>query len=225
MQKLRGESGYTLIEIMTVVVIAGVLATYGVSSMRSYSRHEDTRRAAVSLAGVLTQARAEAMAGGRMTFVLFAQPIDGSVTFDPGQFAAVVIDENADGAIGPGDAVKQFFMPTGISADVSSFGAHGLTELKNTSISPMDESQSVVNGDMTNLTDGTTVPIDPTLGVPVIAFSPQGTPVKPAEPTNWGSGAGGIYLTDNDQMLFAVLVEPLGDVKTQMYDVGSQSWK
>ncbi|MFI5314884.1 MAG: Tfp pilus assembly protein FimT/FimU [Myxococcota bacterium] len=225
MQKFRSESGYTLIEIMTVVGITGIMATLGVVSMRNYSRHEDTRRAAVSVAGVLTQARAEAMAGGRMTFVLFAAPTDGSLAFDPGQFAAVVIDEDGDGKIGAADAVTQFFLPAGINQDVTSYGAHGDTSLKTTPLPPTDESQAVMTGDMTALVDGTTVPVDPTLGVPVIAFSPQGTPVTIDAPTNWGGGAGGVYLTDNDQMLFAVVVQPLGDVKTLAWDLRSQSWR
>jgi len=225
MQSFRARQGYTLLELMTVVAIAGFLSMWGIASLRSYNRHEDTRRAASSVAGWLSKARSEAMAGGRMTFVVFAPPTDGSVPFQPGQYAALVIDEDGDGVISGADAVTPLFLPSGINPDVSVYGAHGLTGLKTTALPPDDESQQVTDGDMTNLTDGTTAPIDPTLGVPIIAFSPQGSPVAMATPTNWGTGAGGVYLTDNDSMLLAVVLLPLGDVHTLAWDLGSGSWK
>lgn len=74
--------------------------------------------------------------------------------------------------------------------------------------------------------NGSTFPVDGTSGRPVIAFSELGIPVDPANPNAWGSGAGGVYLTDtNDTAVFAALVEPLGDVKLRAYDPASQTWK
>jgi len=225
MQSFRARQGFSLLELMTVVAIAGFISIWGIASLRSYSKHEDTRRAASSVAGWLSKARSEAMAGGRMTFVVFAQPTNGTVPFDPGQYGAMVIDEDGDGQISAGDAITPLFLPNGINTDVTIYGVEGQTKLKNTPIPSDDESQAVVAGNMTNLTDGTTAPIDPTLGVPVIAYSPQGSPVAMATPTNWGTGAGGIYLTDNNDMLIAVVVLPLGDVHTLAWDTGSESWK
>src|SRR5262249_4869958 len=56
---------------------------------------------------------------------------------------------------------------------------------------------------------GATFPVDPNDGRPVIAFSERGIPVDPAHPTAWGSGAGGVYLTDGDTTVIAALVQPL----------------
>src|SRR5258706_3046678 len=72
--------------------------------------------------------------------------------------------------------------------------------------------------------NGATFPIDAVSGRPVIAFSERGIPVDPADPNAWGSGAGGIYLTDGTST-FVALVAQLGDVKMRAFDPGSQSWK
>jgi prepilin-type N-terminal cleavage/methylation domain-containing protein len=74
--------------------------------------------------------------------------------------------------------------------------------------------------------NGSTFPVDGTSGRPVVAFSELGIPVDPANPNSWGSGAGGVYLTDSSgSSVFAALVEPMGDVKLRAYDPASQSWK
>jgi prepilin-type N-terminal cleavage/methylation domain-containing protein len=224
MQKFRSERGYTLIEIMTVVAIAGVMTTIGVSALRGYSRHETTRRAALSVANVLSQARSMAIAQGNMTFVLFGEPADGSVAFAPDQFAALVVDTNGSGKIENTDGATPVFLPEG-NPDVTSYGAHGDTVMKTAAIPDADESQAVATGDMTALRKGTTLPVDPDLGVPIIAFSPQGSPVTIQNPSDWGTGAGGVYMTDNDDMLIGVVVLPLGDVKTIAYDDASRTWK
>lgn len=229
MHKFRRDAGFTLIEMMTVVAIVGIMSVVGFAALKGYARHEDTRRAALAVANVLSKARSEAMSSGRMTFVLFAEPTDGSVTFATGQWAALVIDQNDDKKVGVEDAVTAVFLPNGISPEVSSYGAHGLNAMKTTALPAADESAAVVDGDLTALTDGTTIPVDADLGVPAIAFSAQGSPVTisppPAAPAPWGSGAGGVYLTDNDKMVLAVLVLPLGDVRTMAFDSGSGEWK
>ena len=63
------------------------------------------------------------------------------------------------------------------------------------------------------------------LGVPVVAFSPQGAAVAADTPAEWGTGAGGIYVTDNDDTVVAVLVMPLGSVKMQKLDPASGEWR
>ena len=73
--------------------------------------------------------------------------------------------------------------------------------------------------------NGATFPVDATDGRPVIAFSEQGIAVDPANPTAWGSGAGGIYLTDGDSTVVAALVAPLGEVQLRMFDTASGTWK
>jgi len=73
--------------------------------------------------------------------------------------------------------------------------------------------------------DGTTFPIDPSSGQPVVAFSERGIPVDPSDPSSLGSGAGGLYLTDGDSTVTAAVVAPLGGVQVVTYDPASNSWK
>jgi hypothetical protein len=91
-------------------------------------------------------------------------------------------------------------------------------------ISALDRVRSATVAE--TVVNGSTFPVDGASGRPVIAFSELGIPVDPANPNAWGSGAGGVYLTDaNDTAVFAALVEPLGDVKLRAYDPASQTWK
>ena len=81
---------------------------------------------------------------------------------------------------------------------------------------PATVAESVVNG--------ATFPVDATDGRPVVAFSERGIPVDPANPTEWSSGAGAIYLTDGDSTVVAAVVAPLGAVQLREFDTGSASW-
>ncbi|HTO69667.1 MAG TPA: prepilin-type N-terminal cleavage/methylation domain-containing protein [Myxococcota bacterium] len=226
MQTFREQAGWTLIELMTAVAIVGFMSVMGIGALRSYSLHEDTRKAAVSVAGQLATARSQAISLGKMTFVAFGPTPDGTVpAFAAGQWGALVIDQNADGTISPGDSVLPLNLPAGTNSQVSIYGAQGETELKTTPIPTLDESTAVVNGDMTALVAGTTAPVDPTFGIPIIAFSTQGAPVTIAAPANFGGGAGGVYLTDNGELLFGIVVQPLGDVHTLMWDTAAGGWK
>jgi prepilin-type N-terminal cleavage/methylation domain-containing protein len=224
MQSFRSHAGFTLLEIMTVVAIIGIMTALGISSLRGYARREETRKYAAAVAAVLTEAKSEAMAQGLNTFVFFSEPTNGALTFEDGQMAAIVTDINGDGTIDPGDGIRPIFAPGSANSDVSFYGRHGQTGLKTAAIPPDDQSQSITDGTMASLVDGMTLPKDPTFGVPMIVFSSRGTPVTPAAPSNWGAGAGAVYVTDNQGLLLAVVVEPLGAVHTMAYDEAAGKW-
>ena len=226
MQKFRTHAGFTLIEIMTVVAIVGIMTALGISSLRTYSRHEETRKTAASIANVLNQARSQAMVDGRMTFVFFSEPTNGTVPFADGQMAAIVTDADADGKIGFADQIRPIFFPSGSAqSEVSRYGEHGDTALKSTPLPKDDESKTIADGTMDSTVEGMTIPVDPDFGVPMVAFSTRGTPVTIGAPDDWGAGAGAVYVTDNDEMLLAVVVEPLGAVHTMSFDAASQAWR
>ncbi len=218
------QGGFTLIEIMTVLAIVGVLAAIAIPTMTRYKRKEDTRDAAITMSGVLTNARARAISSGRMTFVLLGEPADGSVPFQPGQIAAVVMDDDGDNAVTAADSALAIFPTPGLNPDVSLYGVNGTPH--GTVLVPADDlSESEPDVDLSQLVDGTTLPNSAALGVPVVAFSPQGAAVAADTPAEWGTGAGGIYVTDNDSVVVAVLVGPLGSVKLQRFDTASGEWK
>jgi prepilin-type N-terminal cleavage/methylation domain-containing protein len=220
MQKFRSHAGFTLLELMTVVAIVGILTALGISSLRSYSRHEETRKMASTLANTLSEARAQAMNNGRNTYVVFAEPTNGLVPFEAGEVAAI-FTRNDDGTIA---SIKPVFAAGSSNPNVTRYGAHGDTAMKDTPLPPDDQSTSLPDGALSNLVDGSTIPVDPDYGVPLISFSNRGSPVTIADPS-FGSGAGAVYVTDNDQMVVAVVVAPFGEVHTLLYDSASNSWK
>ena len=68
---------------------------------------------------MVTNARARAIASGRMTFLLLAEPIDGSVPFPPGQIAALVTDDDGDNAVTAADTATPIFPPPGLNPAIS----------------------------------------------------------------------------------------------------------
>jgi prepilin-type N-terminal cleavage/methylation domain-containing protein len=222
MQRFRSHAGFTLLELMTVVAIVGFISFMGIASLRSYARHEDTRKTAATLANVLTQARNEARISGRTTYVVFNEPTNGLVAaFQPGQ-VAVMFKINDLGVV---DEQRPFYGPTGNNPDVTRYGEQGSTELKTAPLPSVDESATIPDGVMASTVSGMTIPVDPDYGVPMIGFSPQGAAVTRLAPDNWGGGAGGVYVTDNDELLVAVVVQPFGEVKTLAYDVAAGQWR
>jgi type IV fimbrial biogenesis protein FimT len=309
--------GFTLMELMTVVAILGILATMAMPSIVRMLQRQETKTSATEMAGLLSDARARAVAEGTPHLVYFNAPtVDGNGNCSAA--AVEVRDVDHSYSITDGDQTKEFHLPpsacnkvkpfdgttgstdsSGASAtvpmpredlavkapDAAEVGAVavrattavgdtvaatastvastattvattvGGTSGSNGSGSGSDNSgpgnsngsgdgKALAVGQTTEVADpaallpprtatvaesavnGATFPVDGVSGRPVIAFSELGIPVDPANPNSWGSGAGGIYLTDSDQTaIFAALVEPLGDIKLRMYDPASQSWK
>jgi type II secretory pathway pseudopilin PulG len=75
------------------------------------------------------------------------------------------------------------------------------------------------------VTNGTTFSVSEEVGAPTIAFNERGIPVSPDSPQDWGSGAGAVYMTDNEKAVYAAVVSPLGEVSLVRYDANAQSWK
>jgi hypothetical protein len=74
-------------------------------------------------------------------------------------------------------------------------------------------------------THGTTFPVSEEEGVPAIAFNERGIAVSPDAPDDWGSGAGAVYLTDNDNAVYAAVVSSMGELRVVHYEPATSSWK
>jgi hypothetical protein len=77
----------------------------------------------------------------------------------------------------------------------------------------------------TEWTNGTTFPVSETDGLPGFAFTEHGMPVALDTPAAWGSGVGGIYLTDNRYALYGAFISALGEVSERRYDPTTETWK
>jgi prepilin-type N-terminal cleavage/methylation domain-containing protein len=212
--------GFTLIELMIVVAIIGICAAIAMPAMTSYKRKEDTRQAAVSVSGMLTNARARAIASGRMTFVLLGEPGDGSVPFAAGQIAAMVMDDNGDNAVTAADTAVAIFPVPGMNPEISYYG---ISSTPHRACFPRRPLQSEPDVALGAVADGRRCRLG-VLGVPVVAFA-AGRRGRGRHAGGVGHGAGGIYITDNSDSVVAVLVLPLGSVKMQKYDTASGEWK
>ncbi len=224
MKRFHDRQGFTLIELMSVVAIMGILVAFSIPAMTRYKIKEDTRRTAVNVSGMVSNARARAIASGRMTFLLLAEPTNGVAPFQPGQIAALVTDDDGDNAVTAADTAVAIYPEMGMNPNVSLYGSTSTpyaTEL----LPGNDLSQTEPDVALGALADGTTLPDSAVLGVPVAAFSPQGAAVAADTPSEWGTGAGGIYITDNDGTVVAVIIEPLGSVKMMKLDALSGVWK
>lgn len=129
----RAVAGFTLAELVLVLMIAGFLAVTSVPVLRGYERAVAVRRAANQLQMVLQYARSRAATANRIVGLEF-QPSDG--------FVSVFVDEDADGTRDPGedvladlpggsvhDGLRGHRLPTGLSygpPDGTSTGPLGL---------------------------------------------------------------------------------------------------
>jgi prepilin-type N-terminal cleavage/methylation domain-containing protein len=314
--KRNDNSGFTLLEVMTAVAVMGILVAMAVPSMTRMLERQQTKESATQMAGLLSDARARAVAEGTPHLVYFNAPsVDGNGNCSAA--AVEVRDVDHSYSITPGDQTQEFhlsggscdkvkpFDPTAAAssspeaaaaaavpmpredlavkapdaAEVGAVSALGNTvaSVTNTATStvattvgsiagtgssgssgssgsgsgssgsgsgsPASSSEdggsqssgsNVAVADLPprtatvaeSVVNGATFPVDGVSGRPVIAFSELGIPVDPANPSSWGSGAGGVYLTDSSgSTIVAALVAPLGEVKTRTYDPASQSWK
>jgi type II secretory pathway pseudopilin PulG len=225
MHRLRERDGWTLIEILTILAIVGVMSTMAVASLRSYSRREDIRRAARSVSSLLETARSEAITTGRMTWVVFKEPTNGvAAPFVDGQYAALIRDTNNDLQPTTDDAFTPVSLPPGPSGDTYLYDP-SKAPYGGVALPAMDESKDIPDGTLANTVDGTTLNVDIFLQVPAVGFNPQGFPVKVQSALDAGSGSGAVYLSDNDAAVVAVLVEPLGQIRTLVWDNATGKWK
>ena len=224
MHRLRESDGYTLVELMTVTAIIGIMAVFAVAALKGYSRREDTRRAARAVAGVLENARSQAVTTGRMTWVVFKEPVNGVAAFtQPGQFAAVIWDRDNDLQPTAADQVTPITLPPGPREHAKVYQA-GTSPYGSVALPDMDQSSDIPNGTLANTVEGTTLNVDVNLGVPAIGFNSQGYPVSVSQPLAPSTGTGAIYMTDNDSSVVAILVLPIGDVRTLAYDSAADKW-
>lgn len=92
MLKLRKESGFTLIELMTVVGIIAILLAIAVPGVMSWLPSYRLKAAAQDMVGNFQKARLEAIKRNALCTVVFNQPVDG-VTYD----YVVFIDDPENG--------------------------------------------------------------------------------------------------------------------------------
>ena len=225
MHKLHRQTGFTLMETVIVLVIIGVLSAMAAPMVLRYRLVEDARAHANMVARALTEARSQAMAAGNPTFLLFDDP-NNAVAAIPAadgrpRFALMVDDLDGNGQLTAGENTLNFHPKDWLAAQVTGYGQGGTQPFGNAPLSPED----AIGGQLQDLGNiAATFPLDPTTNVPAVGFNSQGVPVALATPTQWGTGAGAYYVTDNDRTVYAVILLPLGGVRVRVLSPQEGNW-
>lgn len=261
----RETCGFTLLEIMTVCAVLGILAVMAFPSLKRFNREQATRAGATQMAGVLEQARSQAVSEATPYLVFVNVPGGGGGGSPCGAVLTVVRDTDRSYSITDGDKARDISLSPEACKTMKLY-AQDETAVPIANLTLPAEDQSVVAGVVGLVQDvlraeetsdgsgeddgsegssssgsgtttartaavadavvnGSTFPADQASGRPVIAFSERGIPVDPERPTSWGSGAGGIYLTDGADAVFAVVVAPMGGVKLRKFDGATGAWR
>ncbi len=210
-------AGWTLIETMIVAAIVGVLSMMAVPMVTRYGIVEDARAQANMISSAISEARSQAMAQGNPTFLLF-----NDLPGFPGAanaFALLVNDLDSNGQINGADTTRNFLPTPGMSIAVTGYGLGPSAPYPNAPLAAEDQGTNLNPAVplLQNLNGGaSTFPFDPVTNVPAIGFNSQGIPVSLATPTQWGTGAGAYYITDNHRSVYAVVVLPLGGIRVRV---------
>ena len=241
-------AGFTLLEVMTVCAILGVLAMLAYPNMVRFNEQQKTKSSATKIAGLLDNARALAISEATPQLV-YINPKVVDANGNCGPAVVLVRDSDRSYSITGGDGVREIALDPDACRATRPFGSDA--SLADASIplpredlairalaakgkgpgsppsgpgpGPDAAPQSEKLADVA--VNGATFPLDADSGRPAIAFSERGIPVDPKTPTSWGSGAGAIYLTDGHSTVYAVVVQPLGNVSLRVYDHVSGDWR
>ena len=214
------EQGVTLIELMIVVAIIGVLAMTSAPSFVRYFLREDARSNTQTIARILSQARQLAVDRSRNYFVIFSNPL---IFQNPGgggapQIANIVEDVDGDWLLSGPDTQTPVFGFESTNPQVTGYGAGPASPYTAAIVPPEDQAAPGIGPTLAaiDLTGrSSTFPNAPFNLAPTVGFNPQGIAVSLATPNVPGSGAGGIYVTDNDKSVYAVIVLPLGGIRVR----------
>jgi type IV fimbrial biogenesis protein FimT len=117
---MRRQRGFSMIELLAVLAIAGILVAAGAPSLRELVRKQQLKTASGDLFAAIGLARAQALARGEVVTVL----PKGAGGADWGRGWTVFLDRDGDRQPGPGDTVLAEHGPLaqGVAVDFSFTG-------------------------------------------------------------------------------------------------------
>jgi len=210
---LRSNQGFTLYELLIVIAIMGFMTALAVPSFNRYRLQEEARAAAEVVAGSLRAARDRSIREGRQWFVIFNSPLSA-----PGAVARVVQDMDGNFQETPGDLARDVFFEQP-PPQVTAYGSTG-NPYPGAPRAPGDTNP----GTLGTVLNGSGFQFDAFTGQTAIGFTTRGIPVQLQNPTNWGTGSGSFYVTDNNRSVYAVDVGPLGEVKLRGLNTATNTW-
>jgi type II secretory pathway pseudopilin PulG len=206
----RAVAGFTLVEMCVLFGLIGALTAFAVPTFNAYQRRQDARTQAQHMSDTLAGARALAIKEGNPYLVLFET--DGSVT--------VIDDDDGDFQTDGGELVRTIPLPPGHEGV-------GPWQTGAPAAAPVPED---VDAGYAAIPDGgVTFPDDLVRAQPGIGFNSQGFPIKLPEalgdpPGDPGTGSGSFYATDNDDVVYAATLLPLGGTRVRIFRPSIGDW-
>ncbi len=244
----RGQGGFTLIEVVIVLALIGVLATMASVVSSRMARQNEMTKAALVVAGALRTAQERAIHEGTNYLVFFRDEDSCADGRDP--ILDVVRDVDGSMTISAGDQTTPVALPDELGCEITSFdpasglfpgltlpvedlvhlAAQGLPKLP--PVAPSGPGGGGSSGCASSsksiasvaLNGASFAPSGGGAGDPVIVFTSRGVPVHPDTPSEWGSGAGGYYLTNGKDKVVAILVAPSGRIRVRTFRPESGRW-
>ncbi len=210
--------GFTLIEVMIVVIVLGVIAAAAIPTMLGGSADERLKSTVRDVAGAFSLARSEAIRTGEIHIVFVGTDATGAALPDiNGRPAlALVLNDGVPGSanqnclINGGETTVPIAAEPGVAGGVLA----GVVQM------PEDLGAGVL------ATGSTFTEADGATAASWVLFRPEGT----AHAFNAacvegaiGSGAGAFYF-NNGRKQFGVTLRPLGNSRVRVWNTGSASW-
>jgi prepilin-type N-terminal cleavage/methylation domain-containing protein len=214
--------GFSLIEIMIVVVIIGVMTALAVPAFQTYFQDQRLKQTARAVADAFSTARTEAIRTQRNHVVYFQQDSAGAPLVDAsGNVVPVMVVQDDDGP-GPLPApngqvdVGERRFPVSPALGVN----WGVTFAPLAAPGDPDPAAAFATG-RTFTTPGLAA-------ANWVVFGPDGVPrafsAGPYTEGPIGSGGGAVYLT-NGRRDYAIVLAPLGGVQVNSFETGTGAWR
>lgn len=211
------QNGFTLLEMMVVVGIAGVMIAIAIPAFQTLGVNQRASAGIRSIAGALTRARHEAIRTGNNHLVFFQEDTVPNTLVDSEGAAVVVAVINDDQ---PGSANQNCLIDADetIAVVYPEAGLNWGVTYATTRV-PTDAGTGLI-------TSGSSFTKPNATAATWLLFRPDGTPVAFAPDCTTagiGSGAGAVYITNGVRDYAAVLM-PLGAIRVHTWNRGGGVW-